>query len=129
MGLLDQITGLFGGDKGKAIDSVKDLLDPNGPIGGLDGLKQKFESAGLGDKFQSWVGGGDNQSISGEEIKRVLPDQVQNVSGETGKSPDEVAGQISNLLPDVVDKVTPDGVIPDASTLTDKLGSLSKNIS
>lgn len=126
MGLLDQITGLFGGDQAKAIDGIKNLLDPNGPIGGLDGLKKKFDAAGLGDKFDSWVGGGENQPISGAEIKQVIPDQVQNMSNDLGKSPDEVAGQISELLPDVVNKVTPDGVIPDISSLTEKLGGLTK---
>ncbi len=126
MGLLDRVTGLFGGDQAKAIDGIKDLLDPNGPVGGLDGLQKKFDAAGLGDKFKSWVGGGENQPVSAAEIKQVLPDQVQNMSNDLGKSPDEVAGQISELLPDVVNKVTPDGVIPDISTLTDKLGGLSK---
>jgi uncharacterized protein YidB (DUF937 family) len=126
MGLLDQITGLFGGDQAKAIDAIKDLLDPNGPIGGLEGLKQKFEAAGLGDKIQSWIGGGENLPISGAEVKQVLPDQVQNLSAELGKAPDEVADQIATTLPEVVNKVTPDGVLPDASSLMDKLGGLGK---
>jgi uncharacterized protein YidB (DUF937 family) len=126
VGLLDGITSLFGGDQAKAIDAIKNLLDPNGPLGGLEGLKKKFDAAGLGDKFQSWIGGGENQPISGAEIKQVIPDQVQNLANDLGKSPDEVAGQISELLPDVVNKVTPDGIIPDVSSLTDKLGGLSK---
>jgi uncharacterized protein YidB (DUF937 family) len=126
MGLLDQITGLFGGDQAKAIDAIKDLLDPNGPIGGLEGLKKKFEAAGLGDKIQSWIGGGENLPISGAEVKQVLPDQVQNLSTELGKAPDEVADQIAVTLPEVVNKVTPDGVLPDASSLMDKLSGLTK---
>lgn len=126
MGLLDRVTGFFGGDQAKAIDSIKGMLDPNGPIGGLEGIKKKFEDAGLGDKVQSWIGGGENLPVSSDEIKRALPDQVQNLSGELGKSPDEVAGQLSELLPEVVNKVTPDGVLPDASTLKDELGGLSK---
>jgi uncharacterized protein YidB (DUF937 family) len=126
VGLLDQITGLFGGDKAKAIDAIKDLLDPNGPLGGLEGLKQKFEAAGLGDKIQSWIGGGENQPISADEVKQVLPDQVHNLSTELGKSPDEVAGQMAETLPEIVNKVTPDGVLPDSSSLMDKLSGLGK---
>jgi uncharacterized protein YidB (DUF937 family) len=126
MGLLDQITGLFGGDQAKAIDAIKNLLDPNGPIGGLEGLKSKFEAAGLGDKINSWIGTGPSQSITPDEIKRALPDQVQNISTDLGKSPDDVATQLSELLPDIVNKLTPDGVLPDTSSLMDKLGGLAK---
>jgi uncharacterized protein YidB (DUF937 family) len=126
MGLLDSISGLFGGDKAKAIDAIKNLLDPSGPIGGLEGLKQKFEAAGLGDRIQSWIGAGDNLPVSPDEITRALPDQVQNIAGELGKEPSEVAGQLSELLPQIVDKLSPDGVLPDASSLTDKLGGLTK---
>jgi uncharacterized protein YidB (DUF937 family) len=126
MGLLDQITGIFGGDQAKAIGAIKDLLDPKGPLGGLDGLVKKFQDAGLGDKIQSWIGGGENLPISGDEIKRVLPDQVQNLSTELSKSPDEVAGTMAETLPEMVNKVTPDGVLPDEASLMDKLGGLTK---
>jgi uncharacterized protein YidB (DUF937 family) len=126
LGLLDQITGLFGGDQAKAIDGIKNLLDPNGPLGGLDGLIKKFDSVGLGDKVRSWVGTGENQPVTADEVKRALPDQVRNLSGEVDKSEDEVAGQMAELLPEVVDKVTPEGNVPDASSLMDRLGGLSK---
>ena len=127
MGLLDQITGLFGGDQAKAIDGIKNLLDPNGPLGGLDGLIKKFDSVGLGDKVRSWVGTGENQPVTADEVKRALPDQVRNLSGELDKPEDEVAGQMAELLPEVVDKVTPEGNVPDASSLMDRLGGLSKS--
>ncbi len=126
MGLLDQITGFFGGDQARAVEGIKNLLDPNGPLGGLDGLVKKFQEAGLGDKIQSWIGGGENLPISADEVKRVLPDTVNDLAGETGKGADEVAGTIAETLPEVVNKVTPDGVLPDASSLMDKLGGLGK---
>jgi uncharacterized protein YidB (DUF937 family) len=126
MGLLDQITGFFGGDQARAVDAIKKLLDPNGPLGGLDGLVKKFQEAGLGDKIQSWIGGGENLPISADEVKRVLPDTVNDLAGETGKGADEVAGTIADTLPEIINKVTPDGVLPDASSLMDKLGGLGK---
>jgi uncharacterized protein YidB (DUF937 family) len=126
MGLLDQITGFFGGDQARAVESIKNLLDPNGPLGGLDGLVKKFQDAGLGDKIQSWISGGENLPISADEVQRVLPDTVRDLAGETGKSTNEVAGTIADTLPEIVNKVTPDGVLPDASSLMDKLGGLSK---
>jgi uncharacterized protein YidB (DUF937 family) len=126
MGLLDQITGFFGGDQARAVDAIKNLLDPNGPLGGLDGLVKKFQEAGLGDKIQSWIGGGENLPISGDEVQRVLPDTVRDLAGETGKPANEVAGTIADTLPEIINKVTPDGVLPDASSLMDKLGGLSK---
>lgn len=129
MGVLDQITSFFAGDQARAIDAVKNLLDPNGPIGGIDGLVKKFTDAGLGDKIQSWISGGENLPISADEINRVLPDTVQSLAGETGKSANEVAQQLSEMLPDVINKLTPDGVLPDASSWMDKLGDLKNLVS
>ena len=87
---------------------------------------KKFQEAGLGDKIQSWIGSGENLPISADEVKRVLPDTVNDLAGETGKGADEVAGTIADTLPEIVNKVTPDGVLPDASSLMDKLGGLGK---
>jgi uncharacterized protein YidB (DUF937 family) len=130
MGLLDQITGLFGGDTTKALDGIKNLVDPNGPLGGLSGLESKFEAAGLGDTFRSWVSRGENQSISPAQIKQAIPaENLQNLAQNTGLSLNDASSKLSELLPQVIDKLTPDGSLPAASEVTDKIGDLKSLIS
>jgi len=82
---------------------------------GLGGLLERFQQNGRGDTFKSWVGGGENQAISPEDLKRALgEDTVDALSRETGLDHDELLGQLSQALPEVVDGLTPDGRLPEA---------------
>ncbi|WP_370411447.1 YidB family protein [Streptomyces fradiae] len=85
----------------------------NNPLGGLlDGLTK----AGLADQAQSWVGTGDNQPVSGAQIAQALPDDtLQKVAAEAGVTPDQAADEIAQQLPQVVDKLTPQGQVPSGS--------------
>ncbi len=125
MGLLDQITGLLGGKGGDVsglFGQVEGLL---GSVGGLDGVMSKLQAAGLDDKLQSWIGTGDNASISGDEVKKALgPDEVAQVAQKTGVSEDEAATGLAESLPKLIDKLTPNGKLPDAGGLDDALGKL-----
>ncbi|MEU8622337.1 YidB family protein [Streptomyces sp. NPDC048623] len=83
------------------------------PLGGLlDGLTE----AGLADQAQSWIGTGDNQPVSGAQIAEALPDEtLQKVAAEAGVSPDQAADEIARSLPQVVDRLSPQGQIPSGS--------------
>ena len=81
-------------------------------LGGIDGLLAKFKSAGLGDKFSSWVGTGPNPETSADEVKAALGDHVNEVAQQTGQEPDAVAGGLAALLPGLIDKLTPQGNVP-----------------
>ncbi len=99
---------------------------PGGP-GGLGGLVSAFTQGGLGDVIGSWVGRGENLPVSGEQLAGVLgPGALQHLSGSTGASHGEVADALSQLLPRVVDHLTPEGVVPeegvDAGDLLKRLG-------
>jgi uncharacterized protein YidB (DUF937 family) len=113
--ILDSVMGLLGGRVSpQMMDSVKGLLREDSPIGGLSGLLQKAQAAGLGSKTSSWVGKGSNAKVSPEETKNLLGgDQIAAIAGKLGISPEKAARQISAILPKLVDQLTPDGKVPD----------------
>lgn len=99
--------------------------------GGLGGLVQQFEQAGLGDVVGSWIGTGQNLPISADQLGSVLgPDVLGQLAKQVGMSQSEVGGQLSDLLPQLVDKLTPSGQISDVqdSGLGD-LGSVLERFS
>lgn len=106
------------------------MLSNDGTHGGLSGLIQKFQQAGLGDVVGSWVGSGQNQPISGDQITNVLgPDAITGLAEKLGMSPDAAAGQLSNILPGLIDHLTPHGQAPESGLgnsgdLMGMLGSL-----
>ncbi|HCL3935869.1 TPA: YidB family protein, partial [Pseudomonas aeruginosa] len=84
-----------------------------GSLGGLGGLFQMLQNAGLGDALNSWIGGGPNQSVSAADISRVFGDgQLQQLADSAGVSQSEAAEHLSSLLPELVNKLTPDGQAP-----------------
>jgi uncharacterized protein YidB (DUF937 family) len=108
MGMLD---GLLGGVVGAGMVSVVNhIIDEHG---GLQGVVNEFEKNGLGPTVKSWVGNGPNHPISAEDVHRVLgPDLLQQLSAKSGLSVQELTQKLSNVLPQAVDKLTPDGTVP-----------------
>ena len=95
------------------VQAVMGMLSNDGQQGGLGGLISKFEQAGLGDAINSWIGGGPNAAVSGEEISSALGESaVSDVADKLGVAPAEAAEQISKVLPDILNHLTPDGAAP-----------------
>jgi uncharacterized protein YidB (DUF937 family) len=106
MGLLD---GVMGGVVGAL---VSDVLQKHG---GVQGIVQQFESKGFGPTVRSWVGTGDNQPISPDQLHQALgPDLIQQLAAKTGLSVSELPQKLAQVLPQAVDRMTPDGVVPKA---------------
>jgi len=133
MGLLDDLAGgalgklMGGGNSGKLVQVAMSMLGGAGGLGGLSGLLSKFQGAGLTDQADSWVSKGDNQEITADNVTQALGhEEVARVAEEAGVSHEEAAGGLAKLLPQLIDKVTPDGDVPDEGGLMDKLGSLGK---
>ena len=110
MGMLD---GLLGGIVGAGMVSVvSSILEKHG---GLQGVVSEFDKKGLGATVKSWVGTGPNQSISPDEVHKALgPELLQQLSEKSGLSVQDLAQKLSQVLPQAVDKLTPDGTIPKA---------------
>ncbi|WP_136256175.1 YidB family protein, partial [Pseudofulvimonas gallinarii] len=74
-------------------------------------------SRGLGGAVQSWVSGGANQPVSGEQLGQALQNGgmgslVQEAASKFGIDPGVVLNGLSQVLPQAVDHLTPDGQIP-----------------
>ena len=101
-----------------------------GNLGGLGGLIGALTQGGLGQAASSWVSTGQNQPVSAEQLQSALGGAdggglLAQLAQQAGMSQGEAASNLSQILPDLVDKLTPDGQIPQQDTLENMLGSLS----
>jgi uncharacterized protein YidB (DUF937 family) len=132
MGLFDKIVSMVGenipgGTENKGLLQQAISLIEGPEVGGLSGLIEKFQNGGLGDVAGSWVGKGANQSVSGEQMADTLgSDKIREIAARLGISNTEVADGLASALPQLIDKLTPDGVIPEDSILKQGLGFLAK---
>ena len=113
---------LFGGKGQTASASAQpttDTSDAGGVLGGLGGLVNKLQQGGLGDVVNSWVGSGQNQPVSPSQLGSALgPSILKTVSQVTGLSEDDLTKQLSQVLPGVVNGLTPNGKLPTVAELS-----------
>ena len=121
MGLLDQMAGALAGGQsggnGALLETVLRLVnDPR--HGGLEGLVQAFQQGGLGEIVNSWVSTGANLPVSPEQLQGALGDSsLQDIAAQLGVSPEQASGSLAELLPQVVDQLTPNGQLPQGGDL------------
>ncbi len=132
MGLLDNLenqaldSGLGGGSKSLASGLLQ--MIQNQP-GGLQGLVQSFHDKGMGGLVSSWISSGPNPPITGDQVHQVLgSDQVKALAAKAGISPDVAGAAIAQILPGLVDKLTPNGSVPDHSNVMEMASSMLKNL-
>ncbi len=122
MGLLDTALGMLGGNQNPNQGSDPKLMLMQAAIGmlsnnqggGLQGLIGTFQQSGLGDVVGSWVGTGQNLPISADQIKQALGNgQLQQLADAAGMSHDSAAGHLAEMLPGVINHLTPDGTVPE----------------
>ncbi len=148
MGLLDIVGGMLGGQSGPGglgdlaaqlgqggprggqadlLTLILGMLANDGQGGGLAGLIEKFQAAGMGEQVNSWVGTGQNLPVSPEQIQGAFgDDQMSQLAARMGLSTGDLSAQMSQVLPQAVDHFTPAGRVPDGGlgNLGDLLGQL-----
>ncbi len=116
MGLLDSVLSAVSGQaqqQGGMAEVLGGLLSNSSEIGGLGGLAEKFNQAGLGSVVSSWIGHGENLPISGDQIANVLGSgTLANIASQLGIDPAMASGQLAQMLPGLIDKLTPHGTLP-----------------
>ena len=116
MGMLDNVLNGLGGD---AAGGVGDLLRGQGGVGGL---VEKFNQAGLADVVGSWIGTGANANISAEQITAVIGHgPLADIAAKMGVTPQQAGETLAGLLPEAIDRLTPGGQLNGADDL---LGNL-----
>ncbi len=133
MGLLDSVLGaVMGGGQQQAagggglasiigmvasnpqmLQVVTGMLSNDGAHGGLGGLVGKFQQAGMGDAVNSWIGNGQNQAISGDQLSQVLGSGAMgDIAAKLGMSHGDAAGSLAQMLPGLINHLTPNGQAP-----------------
>ena len=128
MGLLDSILGAMSG-KSDASGQVAPLIGVLSGLlaqsGGLQGLANKFSQSGQGNAFSSWVGMGENQPVSGNQIQNALgSDQVSALAAKMGVDPAQASHFLAEYLPKIVDKLTPTGKVDPTADHQEGLSAL-----
>lgn len=130
MSLLDQVVGAVTSKLGGQGNTQNGLMEVvfgliNNNAGGLSGLVEAFKDKGLTNITASWVGTGKNLPISPEQIQAVLGNsRIREIAQKLGLSPEATSTQLSQMLPTVVDKLTPDGQIPSSDLLAQGMSLL-----
>lgn len=131
MGLLDSVLGSAmgalqgngqGGGSAVLMQVIGSLLSGQqgagsggaaGGLGGLGALLQQLQQGGLGEAAQSWVSSGQNLPVSADQLQAALGgDRIGALAQQVGLDPGDLAGQLAQYLPQVVDRLTPDGQLP-----------------
>jgi uncharacterized protein YidB (DUF937 family) len=126
MGLLDQLAGQVVGALGAQKQDPVSQSDLLGGVmaminqaGGLQGILQQLQSSGLGDQVASWIGTGTNQAVSGGQLQDALgADKIADIARQAGVEPEHAATGLAQLLPQIIDKLTPDGQVPHGDMLS-----------
>jgi uncharacterized protein YidB (DUF937 family) len=132
MGLLDNlenqaVSSVLGKSSNPLATNLLQMIQSQ--PGGLQGLVQSFHEKGLGGIASSWVGTGQNLPISADQIHQVLgSDKVKQLAAAAGISPDLAGSSIAQLLPTLVDKLTPNGQVPEHSSVMDMASGLLKSL-
>lgn len=130
MSLLNQLAGQLTGAldaqnpaaQGDLMSSIMNLINEQG---GIAALLQKLQAGGLADQVASWIGAGENQAVSGTQIANALGNNtIQDLIQKTGMTSEHVTTGLSQLLPQIIDKLTPGGQLPQDELLQQGLGLL-----
>lgn len=113
MGLFDSVAGAMMnkvmGDKGPLAKLAMELFQQ---YGGLPGILQTLKAGGLSEQVDSWVGKGANMSVNAQQIGAALGSSVlAGIAAKLNMSTEELSSKIAEYLPDVVNQLTPNGVV------------------
>jgi uncharacterized protein YidB (DUF937 family) len=137
MGLLDNVGSLAGlagaldgngGAMGNAalLGGLMNMLSGSHSSGGLINILGSLQKAGLGDAVASWVGTGQNQAITPDQLHQGLGSaRLKELAQRAGLSEGDAASVLSGLLPMVVDRLTPNGAMPSSADLPGMLSKLT----
>lgn len=106
--IVDKVTSAEPGAGGLPAQLLALLQSPE--FGGIQGLVQKFDRAGLGATVKSWIGDATPRPITPAEITRVLgSDAIASFASKAGLSTNQVGQQLTTILPEIVKRLTPGG--------------------
>jgi uncharacterized protein YidB (DUF937 family) len=122
-----EVSGMLANSSNPLASSVMQMV--NNQPGGISGLLQQFHDKGLGGLVTSWVGTGQNLPISAEQLQNVLgSEQVKELAAKAGISPEAASSHLAQLLPMLIDKLTPNGQVSQSSSMLEQCMGMLKNV-
>jgi uncharacterized protein YidB (DUF937 family) len=117
---------LLGGGSNNHDNSVASIIQMVvNSQGGIGGLVEKFQQGGLGDMINSWISTGPNPPITHEQVGSVFsPDQISDLAKQMGGDHSAAMGAIAKYLPDIIDRLTPQGTLPQSNDWSSNIGGL-----
>lgn len=110
MGLFDSTKGSLGGVIGSAAAAALPTIIERVFPGGLQGMLDQLARSGYAKQVNSWLGRGENEPITTQELSNVLrSDQARQIAEKLGIPVDQVLAALSKLLPEAIDKQSSDG--------------------
>ncbi|MBZ5537594.1 MAG: YidB family protein [Acidobacteriia bacterium] len=115
-------SGTATGAEPDLMSGITALLGGSGSSG-LTSLVQTFHDKGLGDIVSSWVSTGANLPVSADQVHNALgADRLRDFATKAGIAPETAGSTLASLLPNVIDKLTPNGKIPEEGLASQLLG-------
>ena len=98
-------------------------------MGGLGGLLEQFQRAGFGNQTSSWVSTGQNEPLPPDAVERTFGRSgLAEIARMAGLSEEDTSRGLAQLIPEMVDRVTPGGQVPDGQSLLSNLSNLSRQL-
>jgi uncharacterized protein YidB (DUF937 family) len=127
--ILGQVLGGGGGMRDMTAGMSGRGAGMGGGMGGLGALLEQMQQAGLGDQARSWVGTGQNMPVSPDAMSQIFGEGgIGAIARQAGLTPQETSEGLSELLPDVVNHVTPTGEVPDFDQLSRSVEDLRRRM-
>lgn len=129
VGKVNQAVGESGGERSALVNEVLGFLGGSAG-GGLQGMIQSFKDKGLGDLMSSWISTGQNLPINTEQLRSGLgSDIIGQLAARVGIPAEAAASSLTQILPTLIDKLTPEGKIPESGLLEQGMNFLRSNLS
>ena len=116
------------GGQSSMLDNLLEMLNDQ-KSGGITGLIQKFNEKGLGDHMSSWISTGENLPISADQIKDALgSDKIKELASKLNLGEQDTSKSLADLLPQLIDRLTPDGSVPHQDMLSQGIDRFKKKL-
>ena len=96
--------------------------------GGMSGALDKLKKSSIGEQVQSWIGKGENKPVNAEQMTQAIgQERMEQIAKKAGTTPEQAAQAMAEKLPGMVDKMTPDGHVPDPQSIKQNVAGATKN--
>lgn len=118
-----------GGGLGDILGQVLGGAGSGGGLGGFGAILEGLQRAGFGEQARSWVGSGDNQPLPPGALEQVFGQGgLAEIARRAGLSPEDTSRGLAQLMPEVVNHVTPDGAVPNGDDLLASVDALARRL-